>query len=197
MIVIVWAGWKGRAGQLWAWIYTRPWLTAGTVFLGQKIGRCASPPVQEAGCGACASACTRRCLEHTSPHIYPRPRDETAQWQLSRCSPMQWKRQREGPRLYPRHRPPPLLFSLLVRTDVLLSHRLQLGNLYNNRPSWFSSHHYFEGVLEFEGILRGLRKFDDGILNGKSDYYVLILSIYIYCSIMYYFRIISLVLVYY
>lgn len=70
MIVIVWAGWKGRAGQLWAWIYTRPWLTAGTVFLGQKIGRCASPPVQEAGCGACASACTRRCLEHTSPHIY-------------------------------------------------------------------------------------------------------------------------------
>lgn len=121
---------------------------------------------------------------HEPAYIYPRPRDETAQWQLSRCSPMQWKRQREGPRLYPRHRPPPLLFSLLVRTDVLLSHRLQLGNLYNNRPSWFSSHHYFEGVLEFEGILRGLRKFDDGILNGKSDYYVLILSIYIYIAVL-------------
>lgn len=71
---------------------------------------------------------------------------------------MQWKRQREGPRLYPRHRPP-LPPSLLVRTDVLLSHRLQLGNLYNNRPARFSSHHCFEGVLEFKGIFRGWRKF--------------------------------------
>lgn len=56
MVVIVWAGWKGRTGQLWTWIYTAwPWLTAGTVFLEQKT----MLPVQEAGRSMCIRMHTR------------------------------------------------------------------------------------------------------------------------------------------
>lgn len=91
MVVIVWAGWKGRTGQLWTWIYTAwPWLTAGTVFLEQKT----MLPAKKLAV-ACAFACTR-AGSRVGPAYSARWASTMTAFTRNRRSSMRWKRQRGG-----------------------------------------------------------------------------------------------------
>lgn len=133
MVVIVWAGWKGRAGQLWAWIYTAVTDCRDRISRAKNRAVCIRRSKKLAG--ACAFACTRA-------RIYPGWAGTMTAFTM--LTDAMEATARRAPLISPPSAPP-----LLVRTDVLLSHRLQ--RVYNNRPSWFSSHH----IRCFDRVLRG------------------------------------------
>lgn len=153
-----------------------PWLTAGTVFLEQKIGRCAR---SKKLAGACAFA----CLAHEPAYIH-KPgmrRHNDSFHDVHRCNGSD---SAKGPAYIPDIGPPtPSLLSSLVRTDVLLSHRLQLV-----QQRWFSSHHYFS------------REYSSLKVFWEVGGSLMMVSVCVYvcvCILLhwtYYFRIISLIM---